>query len=51
MNFLETKKVNAVKGIGIFELPQAYFPNGEYHLVLKVAGITKTYDIELNEDK
>ncbi len=47
--YLETKKVSSVKGFGTIELPKEYQPNGTYHLVCKAAGITKEYDVVLNE--
>lgn len=47
--YLETKKVSSVKGFGNFELPEEYHPNGTYHLVCKATGITKEYDVVLDE--
>lgn len=48
MEFVETKKINSIKGIGIFELPIEYIDDGNYHLTLKAVGITKNYVIELH---
>ena len=48
-SYLETKKISSVKGIGKIELPVEYHAKGSYHLVLKAAGITKEFDVNLNE--
>jgi len=48
--YIETKKVSSVKGFGTIELPKEYHPNGTYHLVCKAAGISKEYDVVLNEE-
>ncbi|MGF1558229.1 MAG: hypothetical protein ACFCUL_04000 [Flavobacteriaceae bacterium] len=48
MEFVETKKINTIKGIGIFELPIEYIDNGKYQLTLKAVGMTKNYVIELH---
>lgn len=48
-NYLETKKISSVKGFGKIELPVEYHANGNYHLILKAAGITKEFDVNLYE--
>lgn len=47
--YLETKKVSSIKGFGNIELPVEYHPNGNYHLVIKAAGIVKEFDVNLHE--
>lgn len=43
--YLETIRTNVRKGSGTIELQKEYYPNASYHIVIKAAGITKTYDL------
>lgn len=47
--YLETKKISSIKGFGKIELPVEYHANGNYHLELKAAGITKEFEVNLHE--
>ncbi len=49
-DFIETKKVSSIKGFGHIELPKEYHPNGAYKLVCKAAGLTKEFEVVLDEE-
>lgn len=49
-DFVETKKIGSVKGFGRIPLLQEYYPEDSYCLRVKVAGISKEFDISFDEE-
>ncbi len=48
--YLETKKVSSIKGLGKIEVPKEFYPDGSYRFICKTAGIIKEFEVTFNEE-
>lgn len=48
--FVETKKLGSVKGFGRITMLKEYYPEDSYRLRIKVAGITKDFDVVFDKE-
>ena len=48
--FLESKKLGSVKGFGRISMLKEYYPEDAYNLRIRVAGITKEFDVTFDEE-